>query len=94
MGKREVDMSKYDGLAAWLSGQQRSSFSLSFGDLDSLVSGLPASARTDRTWWGKTANPTRVQARAWLGVGWRVEFVDLINERVTLVRNESRKSRG
>ena len=87
-------MSKYDGLAAWLNIQQASPVTVSFGDLDSLVSGLPPSARTDRSWWGNTTNRTRVQAQAWLGAGWRVEAVDLIKERVTLARTESRRTRG
>lgn len=87
-------MAKYDGLAAWLSSEQGSPLAVSFGDLDSMVSGLPPSARTDRTWWGNTTNRTRVQAQAWLGAGWRVEAVDLVKERVTFVRTESRRSRG
>ena len=87
-------MAKYDGLAAWLSSQHVSPQSVSFSDLDSLVAGLPPSARTDRTWWGNTTNRTRVQAHAWLGAGWRVEDVDFIEERVTLVRTEPRRPRG
>ncbi len=87
-------MSKYDGLADWLKRQSRSPLTVSFGDLDVLVAGLPPSARTDRSWWGNTTNRTHVQAQAWLGAGWRVENVDLIEERVTLVRAEPRRTSG
>jgi len=87
-------MAKYDGLADWLRCQKGSPITVPFGDLDSLVEGLPPSARTDRRWWGNTTNRTRVQAQAWLGAGWRVENVDLIKERVTLVRAEPRRTSG
>lgn len=93
-GRGEVTMGKYQGLADWLSGQPRARITCTFAELDAVVVGLPPSARTDRTWWGNTTNRTRVQAHAWLGAGWRVEAVDLIEERLTFVRAESRTSHG
>lgn len=87
-------MGKYQALADWLSAQPGARIACSIAELDALVAELPPSARTDRTWWGNTTNRTRVQAHAWLGAGWRVEAVDLVKERVTFVRTESRRSRG
>jgi len=58
-----------------------------FEDIDGLVGGLPPSARADRTWWGNTLNPGRVQAHAWLGAGWRVDRVDLIAQEAVFARD-------
>ena len=67
-------VAKYDALADWLTRQLGLRIVASFADLDALVSGLPPSARTDRTRWGNTTNRTRVQAQAWMGAGWRAEI--------------------
>lgn len=87
-------MAKYDGLADWLGCHQGVRVSVSFAELDGLVSGLPPSARTDRTWWGNTTNRTRVQSHAWLGAGWQVDQVNLIEEQVTFVRLSGRSIHG
>ncbi len=80
-------MAKYRGLGDWLSGQHGSQVSVSFANTDRLVSLLPPSARADRTWWGNTTNRTRVRAHAWLGAGWQIDHVNLLEEQVTFVRN-------
>lgn len=87
-------MSKYDALAAFLDQRSTQRLTVAFAELDQVVSGLPPSARSDRTWWGNTMNKTRVQAHAWLGAGWRVKDVDLVNERVTFERTDLRSARG
>lgn len=38
---------------------------------------LPASARKHRAWWSNESAGTHSHARAWLGVGWHVESLDL-----------------
>lgn len=79
-------MNKYTPLHRRLSQDPGQEVTLSFTELDGLVSDLPASARRDRTWWGNTENPGRVQAHAWMAAGWAVEDVDLVNERVRFMR--------
>jgi hypothetical protein len=44
-------MNKYAPLHQRLSLERGAMVALSFADLDLLVSGLPQSARHDRTWW-------------------------------------------
>lgn len=87
-------MPKYDALADWLFAQHGMRALTTFDDLDAVVSRLPPSARTDRTWWGNTTNRTRVQAKAWLSSGWKVESVDLITGQVAFVRTEPGRTRG
>lgn len=38
---------------------------------------LPASARKHRAWWSNDSAGTHSHARAWMGVGWHVESLDL-----------------
>lgn len=76
-------MSKYDPLAQYLRRLTTSSVTLTFREVDAIVGGLPASARTDRTWWGNTTNRTRTQAHAWMGAGWLVDTVNFTANQVT-----------
>lgn len=48
-----------------------------FDQLDELIGGLPASARTHRSWWGNTANTTAGHTRSWIETGYVVDAVDL-----------------
>jgi len=89
-----VIVAKYDLLADWLRSQKRLPITALIDDPDSLVAGLPPSARADRTWWGNTTNRKRVQAQAWLCAGWRVDDGDLIHEPVTVVLTEPRRTSG
>lgn len=73
-------MAKYDALATWLS-QRTGSVEVLLDELDEVVpGGLPRSARTYPEWWSNSASNS--QGRAWLGVGRRVEMVDLRAGRV------------
>jgi hypothetical protein len=67
-------MGKYDPLAQFLQTAARPC-SLTFAQIDSLVGGLPASARAHREWWGN--DRYHVQARAWLSVNRPVGEIDL-----------------
>lgn len=80
-------MGRYDALADWLRRSGGSRRDCTFAEIDRVVGGLPPTARTDRTRWGKTTSRTRVQATAWLGAGWRVDHVDLASERVVFTRS-------
>jgi len=77
-------MGKYDPLRDYLAKlMQAGPVTLSFADIERLVSGLPNSARIHRTWW---ANDSKSEARAWRAAGWHVESVSLTAERVVFVR--------
>jgi len=72
-------MGKYQPLADYLRRQAAGSVSLTFGQIEEVVgSELPPSARAWSAWWANDA--THVQARAWLGVGWRVSGLRLPEE--------------
>jgi hypothetical protein len=79
-------MAKYDALADHLADLGTDRVTLSFDEIDAVVGGLPPNAKADRTWWGNTTNRTRVQAHAWMGVGWRVERVSLTRKEVVFER--------
>ena len=67
-------MAKYSPVADMLRDRSLP-VTLRFNDIDAAVGGLPASATMYREWWANHAgNP---QAQAWLGVGARVDAVDL-----------------
>ena len=82
-------MAKYDALADHLADLGTDRVTLSFDEIDAVVGGLPPNAKADRTWWGNTTNRTRVQAHAWMGVGWRVERVSLTRKEVVFGRETS-----
>ena len=80
-------MSKYARLRRHLEGRTEDEVTVSFGEIDELVAGLPASARNHRAWWSNEAEGSHVQARAWIDAGWRVEDVQLTAERVKFVKS-------
>jgi hypothetical protein len=75
-------MSKYDGLAEFLS-RKTSSVTVSFEEIASVVAGgLPPSAYRYTAWWAN--NPSRhVHARVWLDAGWATSATNLVSRKVT-----------
>lgn len=74
----------YHGLERHLAGVPERRVTLSFQRIEDLIGDrLPRSARTDHTWWANSSDPSRVQARAWMNVGWKVDEVNLTTESVT-----------
>jgi hypothetical protein len=71
---------KYAPLAEFLKGRKTEQVDVDFDVIDTLVGGLPTSARRHRAWWANDA--THSQARGWLEAGWRVAAVDLEGLRV------------
>jgi hypothetical protein len=67
-------MAKYDPLARHLQTAARPCH-MTFAQIDALVGGLPASARTHREWWGN--DQYHVQSRAWLAVNRSVGEIDV-----------------
>jgi len=58
----EAEVAKYGALARWLRAQQGPTIRVSFDELDRVVGGLPALARSHRAWWaneieGDTSRP-------------------------------------
>jgi len=78
-------MAKYDRLGRFLVAAGAGKQTLTFGRIDQLVGGLPASARQHRAWWGNEVDGRHVQAGAWIGAGWNAE-VDLAAGIVTFSR--------
>ena len=76
---------KYEPLASHLSAlpSDQTVIELTFAEVDRIVGGLPASARTLRPWW---ANSSHGQALAWRSAGWHVDKVDFANRRVRFAR--------
>lgn len=79
-------MSKYSPLRRHLAAEAAAQVDMTFGELDDLVGGLPASARRHRPWWSNEREGSHVQARAWLDAGWRVDSVNLTAERVRFIK--------
>lgn len=68
--------SKYDALARHLDEVSADTVTMSFDEVAALVGGLPPSARDHQAWWANEESGSHVQARAWMGSGWRVDSVD------------------
>ena len=81
-------MSKYRPLREQLASEAGRDVTMSLTDLDTLVGGLPRSARRYRAWWSNEREGSHVQARAWLDAGWRVEHVNLTAEQVRFIRSQ------
>jgi len=58
-------MPDYEALTRYLSQREEPDVSLTFDELDSIVGGLPNSARQWRAWWANKES-TQPHARAWL----------------------------
>ena len=83
-------MSKYSPLEDYLLRQGARRVTLSFDDVAHVIGDvLPASATTHAEWWGNTQDAGHVQAKAWLGAGWKVDSVSLNQQRVVFVRIDS-----
>ncbi|MBA2465183.1 MAG: hypothetical protein H0V42_09450 [Nocardioidaceae bacterium] len=90
-------MAKYDALRDHLAKTtDQEEVTMSFSEIESLVHGLPDSARTHGSFW---SNDSKVQAKAWREAGWHVESTDLDAHRVLFARGEvgtsqTRKANG
>ncbi|MEL7039454.1 MAG: helix-turn-helix transcriptional regulator [Cyanobacteria bacterium J06592_8] len=63
--------------------RDRSEVTLTFAEIEALMNDrLPASARNKRAWWSNRTKGA-LQAAAWMEAGYRVEDVDLDEQRVT-----------
>ena len=83
-------MGKYDPLREHLASQGAhvDEVAMDFAEIERLVGKLPTSAHAQREWW-ETTNAAKVQAHAWLSVGWQVQPVDLDAEQITFYRDKT-----
>ena len=79
-------MAKYDPLREHLKRSSSEPIEISFAEIDTMVGGLPESARTYRAWWENEVDGHHVQARAWLDAGLKVDWVDFSSELVRFRR--------
>ncbi|MCL6701290.1 HNH endonuclease [Pseudomonas sp. T1.Ur] len=74
-------MSKYAPLANHLKAQLEDSVELAFTHIDSLVNGLPPSARNHDAWWANSrTEDSHTWAHLWIAAGWECDSVDRANE--------------
>ena len=75
--------SKYQPLLDYLHECNLGEVTLTFAEIEALMNDqLPASARTKRGWWSNRTKGA-LQASAWMEAGYRVEDVDLDEQKVT-----------
>lgn len=85
-GARKIG-TKYSPLGRYLAQRQRSMsyVTLSFAEIEKIIEDdLPSSAFEHQRWWSNAAS--RVQAKAWLNVGWIVHDVNLDDKTVIFKR--------
>lgn len=86
-------MSKYDGLAKYLAEIDGDSLTMSFSQINKLVTGgLPNSAYDYRPWWANRYDGNDAQNKGWQSVGWESSDVDMEGEKVTFNRVTKRRS--
>jgi hypothetical protein len=91
-------MSRYDALHDWLLGLEGTETTVTFSDVEQIISGeLPHSARKYQAWWANQ-NPPSSQSMSWLSAGWRaypnltaesVDFKKTDFELVEITRQEA-----
>ena len=75
----------YLALEDYLRKKTEKQLRLTFSKIEDLLGRkLPASARTQKPWWGNSMGHT--QAKAWMQAGWLVHEVDLTSEWVVFKR--------
>ncbi len=81
--------SKYQPLLEFLRGSNQNEVILTFAEIEALMNdSLPESAKDKRAWWSNRTKGA-LQASAWMEAGYRVEDVDLIEQRVTFRKPSS-----
>ena len=82
-------MGKYDPLFDCLKKQIGFRLSVRFSEIEEILGEpLPPSAHEHAAWWANESEGQHVQARSWLGAGWRVSEVDQESKTVTFTKSE------
>jgi hypothetical protein len=80
-------MRKYGPLKAHLERRRGRPEMLSFEEIEAIIgSGLPRSATAHRAFWANDNEGYHTHARAWMGAGYRVAYVDRENKVVRFER--------
>lgn len=82
-------MAKYDPLKGYLLSlsNNQSEITLSFEKLEKIIGEkMPPSAYMHRAWWSNEKDGVHVSAHAWMGAGWKVDFVNQKEHWVRFVR--------
>lgn len=80
-------MKSYAHLKEHLRRQIKSTCSLTFDELEQLLGfGLPLKALIHHAWWSNEIDPEHPQNKAWLDVGWVVDEMHLVEQRVDFKR--------
>lgn len=86
-------MSKYDGLARYLTEVEEDEITLKFDEVAELVAGgLPQSAYDYRPWWANRYDGQGAQNHGWQSAGWETSDVDMDRRNVTFNRTIKRRS--
>lgn len=70
-------MAKYDSLYRHLVQSGTATVRLTFGEVDQIVGGLPASSHNHREWWDNEVEGSHVQSKSWMNAGYEVSEVAL-----------------
>ncbi|MGQ0603321.1 MAG: helix-turn-helix transcriptional regulator [Anaerolineales bacterium] len=73
--------SKYEPLYQHLRRSGKDQLTLTFAEIERLVSGSLPDSASERGWWSNRANA--LQASAWMEAGYHVEELDMTKKRVT-----------
>jgi len=80
-------MSKYDALRRYFESQTMAEVVMEFKDIEKILgSNLPPSARMYRAWWSNERGGSHIHCRSWMDVGYVVDQVDSVRERVIFRR--------
>jgi len=82
-------MSKYSPLESFLEHSGKAEMTLSFAKIEKILEfPLPTSARKYAAWWSNNATG-HVNAEAWLSAGYKAAQVDLSDETLVFIRDNS-----
>ncbi len=74
----------YEALSDYLAGRSEQELSLSFADIEGILGRSLSHSAYIAAWWRNTSNTA--QGRAWLSVGWRVQYRYVRLRMVTFAR--------
>jgi hypothetical protein len=83
-------MAKYSSLSQHLSALTASTVSLTFSEIEGIISDkLPSSAFKHHAWWANESGGTHTWAHLWQAAGWLKDTVDFDRQVVTFRRAEN-----
>ena len=84
-------MSRYAAIGWHLNNSNASTIGMTFSDIEELMGApLPSSARKFRPWWANDLSHAQAK-NGWMRYGWRIQNVDMGNEKVEFKNVEFRK---